>query len=298
MRIDRESIVRLLREARDAGATDVHLKVPGRPSLRVGGELVPTSHPKLLPDDTHRAAGVLMGLAGVEIPLARSREVEFAFGIGGVGRFRVHIFKQRGSIGILIHRMAVEVPRLEAIEAPMEWASLPGVAGLTLCAGARRRELIAALVNSYNHGRRGHVILIEEMMEYLHTDHSASISQREIGIDTDDWASGLRSALRQDPDVVVLGDLPDLQVAELVLRAAEGGKSVIVGVPTPDPARAVPWFTTLFGRHRETEVAQRVADVLVGTVALTSRGAMILELDEAVRGAIRMGSPLPRPIAC
>ncbi len=298
MRIDRESIIRLLREARDAGATDVHLKVPGRPALRVGGDLVPTSHAKLLPDDTHRAAGVLMGLAGVEIPLARSREAEFAFGIGGIGRFRVHLFKQRGSIGILIHRMAVEVPRLEELHAPPEWAGLAGLPGLTLCSGPRRRELLAALVNSYNHGRRGHVILLEEMMEYLHTDHSASISQREVGIDTDDWASGLRSALRQDPDLVVLGDVVDLTVAELALRAAEGGTSVLVGIPTPDPSRAVPWFATLFGTHRESEVAQRVAEVLVGAVALTRHGAMVLELDEAVRGAIRMGSPLPRPVAC
>jgi twitching motility protein PilT len=298
MRIDRESITRLLREARDAGATDVHLKVPGRPSLRVGGELVPTSHPKLLPDDTHRAAGVLMGLAGVEIPLARSREAEFAFGIGGVGRFRVHLFRQRGSIGILIHRMAVEVPRLAEIQAPPGWSSLSGVSGLTLCSGSRRRELLAAMVNSYNCSRRGHVILLEEMQEYLHTDNSASISQREVGIDTDDWASGLRSALRQDPDMVVLGDMIDVEVAELALRAAEGGTAVMVGIPTADPARAVPWFATLFGHQRETEIARRVAEVLVGAVGLTRSGPMVLELDDAVRGAIRMGSPLPRPVAC
>ena len=298
MRIDRDSIIRLLREARDAGATDVHLKVPGRPCLRVGRDLVPTSHPKLLPDDTHRAAGVLMSLAGVEIPLARSREAEFAFGIGGVGRFRVHIFRQRGSIGILVHRMAGTVPHLDDLGAPSTWLDLIGAPGLVLCSGALRRDLLAAMVHGYNHSRRGHVVVIEEMMEYLHSDQTASISQREVGIDTDDWVSGLRSAVRQDPDVVVLGDLPDMGVAELALRASESGQTILAGVPAPDPSRAVPWFCSLFGRHREGELSSRLAEVLLGAVALTRRGPLVLELDEAVRGAIRLGSPLPRPVAC
>ncbi len=298
VRIDRDSITRLLREARDAGATDVHLKVPGRPYLRVGRDLISTSHPKLLPDDTHRAAGVLMSLAGVEIPLARSREAEFAFGIGGVGRFRVHIFRQRGSIGILIHRMAGEVPHLEELGAPPEWLKLVGRPGLLLCSGSRRRDLLAAMVHGYNHGQRGHVILIEEMMEYLHRDNTASISQREVGIDTDDYETGLHSAVRLDPDLVVLGDLPDIGVAELTVRAAESGLAVIAGVPAPDPARAVPWFCSLFGHHRESELSSRLAEVLVGAVALSDQGPTVLELDDAVRGAIRLGSPLPRPMAC
>jgi twitching motility protein PilT len=298
MRIDRDSIIRLLREAQDAGATDIHMKVPGRPCLRVDGSLVCTSHGKLLPDDTHRAAGVLMGLAGVEIPLARSREAEFAFGIGGVGRFRVHLFKQRGSIGILIHRMAVEVPSLEGLQVPSEWGRMVGVPGLVLCAGAGRRELLAAMVDSYNQRSRGHVILLEEKMEYLHSDHAASISQREIGIDTDDWGSGLQSALRQDPDLVVLGDIANVTVAELALRAAESGIAMMVGIPSSDPARAVPWLSTLFGRRRESEIAKRVADVLVAAFALNHQGATELALDADCREAIRMQSPLPTPIAC
>ncbi len=293
MRIDRDSILALLEEAQRKGATDVHLKVPRPPCLRIDGELVPTEHPKLLPDETHRAAGVLLGLAGVESPLTRDCESEFAFGIQGLGRFRVHLFRQRGSVGILIHRMAVEVPNLGDLGAPLAWTELAGAPGLVLCTGSRRRELLAALVHGYNQARQGHVILIAEMMEYLHKDQSASISQREVGIDTEGWASGIQSALRQDPDLVVLGDVADREVAELVLRAAENGVSVMVGTPNPDPSRAVPWFISLFGSQREGEVSRRVAEVLVGAVALGHRGPMELGLNDAVRQAIGVGSPLP-----
>ncbi len=296
MRIDRESLIRLLREACEADATDVHLKVPGRPALRVDGELVPTSHPKLLPDDTHRAAGVLLGLAGVDAPLGKGGETEFAFGVAGVGRFRVHIYKQRGSIGILIHRMAVQVPQLAELRAPEEWGTLVGQPGLILCSGSRRRDLLASLVHAYNQDRRGHVILLEAMMEYLHADRSAAISQREVGIDTDDWASGLRSALRQDPDVVVVGDIADRAVAELVLRAAEAGTSVLAGVPTAEPTRSARWFMHLFGGQREAEISQRVSEVLLGSLCLSRSGATGMAPRDIVGGAPQEGSTRPSPL--
>ncbi len=298
MRVDRDFIKTLLRQACNAEATDVHLKVPNRPCFRIGAELVPTAFDRLLPQDTFRAAHSLMELAQVDMPLARVHEVEFALGLTGIGRFRVHIFRQRGSFGLVVHRIQVEVPTLESLEVSPSVADFAGEVGLVLVAGARRKELLAGLTDERNSRGPGHLLVIEDRLEYLHKDSRASISQREVGIDTESFLSGLRSATYLDADWIALGEVPDRDVAEAALRVAEGGSClVLLSVPSAGPARAVDWFVTRFGAERESEVRHRVADVLVGAVSLGPRGVSILEIDKAILQSVRQGAPLPTRLA-
>jgi len=298
MRVDRDFVKNLLRQACSAGATDVHLKVPGRPSFRIEDELVPTAFDRLLPQDTFRAAHSLMELAQVDMPLARVHETEFALGLTGIGRFRVHLFRQRGSFGVVIHRIQVEVPTLETLGVAPGFADFHRTSGLVLVGGGRRQELLAGLADARNASGPGHLIVIEDRLEFLHKDNRASISQREVGIDTESYLTGLRSATYLDADWIALGEVPDHCVAEAALRVAESGRClVLAGVPAGDPSRAVEWFVTRFSDSREPEVRQRVAEVLAGAVTLNTTGPERLVVDRAIRQSVRQGAPLPSRLA-
>ena len=232
MAYDHQRILSLLGDSLKADATDILMKVPGRPMFRSAGRLIPTPYPELTPSDTLRAAQELLGLGMKEAPLARIRELEFSFGVPRMGRFRVHLYRQRGSIAIAVHRMALSPPSLQDMGAPemvsrLAW-SRPG---LVLVTGRRGRlALLAALTDAYNRGYPGHLVSIEDPMEYLHRDVRASISQRELSVDTDSYPSGLRAARREDPDAVVVHDLPDAESAELAMRLAESGCKVVASV--------------------------------------------------------------------
>ncbi|MCP4807514.1 MAG: Flp pilus assembly complex ATPase component [Proteobacteria bacterium] len=293
MRYDRDLMLRLLRQARDGGATDLHLKVPGRPSIRVDGELIPVAQDKLTPADTRGAVQALMSLAGVEFPLARCQEHEFAFGVRNVGRFRVAVFRQRGSFGVIVHRMATDIPSLSRLGVPAEYAEIAHRPGLTLLSGSRRRELLAGLVDAANGREPGHIIVLEDSLEYLHSDRRAAISQREIGIDTATWMTGIHNARRQDPDLLVVGDVPDGLTAAGILSAVEGGRRVVASVAAAGPEEAVAWFIRLFGQDRENEVAGRLAAGLEGSMTLDQHGAYRLRLSHQVLECIRVGAPMP-----
>jgi len=293
VRYDRESLKTLLKEATELQATDVHLKVPGRPSFRVGRDLVPTTHDRLYPQDIYRAAHSLMELAQTDLHLAAVKEAEFGLGLEGVGRFRVQLYRQRGSFAIVIHRIEVEVPTTDTLGVPAPYADPQSSFGLFLISGTRRRELLAAVVDARNRADGGHLVVIEDQLQYLHTDARSAISQREVGIDTASFEEALRTASRQDPDWIVLGDVPDRETAETVLRAAEEGNSLVVAcLPSFTADRAVEWFIGRFGADREAEVRQRLAEVLAGSVCLGDAPSR-LYVDGGVRQCIRLGSPLP-----
>ena len=283
MRFDRDAMAKLLKQARDAGATSIHMKVPGRVSLRIAGQLVPVAKESLLPVDTRRAVQSLMSLANTEFPLANLREHEFGVGIVGVGRFRVCVYMQRGSLCAVIHRLATQVMGLGELGVASSWGDIG--AGLTFVGGQRRSELLAAVVDRLNARRGGHIVLLEDQVQVLHGDRKASISQREIGIDTDSWESGIRSAMRQAADILVIGEVPDPTIAGLVLSAAERGMTVLVGMPGGSPRACIDHFVSLFGEGRAVEVHQRVAQLLAGSMTLGEEGCCRLdsqELDRAV----------------
>ena len=292
MRYDRDVMLRLLKQARDCDATDLHLKVPARPSLRVEGELVAVAGDKLSPTDTKAAVQSLMDLAGVEFPLARCQEHEFAFGVRGIGRFRVSLFRQRGSLGVVVHRMATEVPTLQALGVPAEYGELPHRPGLTLLSGTRRRELLGGLVDALNTSEGSHLVVLEDSLEFLHSDRRAAISQREVGIDTASWCVGIRTAMRHDPDLIAVGDVPDPETAACVLGAVESGHRVVASVPSRGPEEAIGWLVRLFGSEREAEASARVAEALELSMTLGEDFSCV-EMSDQVRECIRVGAPMP-----
>jgi len=261
---DQDTIRRLFKDSMEAGATDIHLKVPGRPRFRVQGQLISTPYPPLAPVDTQRIAQEVLGLARVETGLAGLTEIELSFGLDRLGRFRAHIYRQRGSFGLVVHRMALQAPTLAELGAdpqigPAVWAE----PGLVLVTGQQRRlAVLAALVRHYNEHEKGFLLALERPMEFMHADQQAVVSQREVGQDTPGFAEGLRWALDGDCDAITCADLPDPAAAEAALRAAENGRRVVVsllGCPAPE---AVRWFVRMFPPTREKELLSRLKRVL------------------------------------
>ncbi|MDP6933186.1 MAG: ATPase, T2SS/T4P/T4SS family [Myxococcota bacterium] len=266
-RYDDEGVTALLLEARDRGASYIHLKVPGPPRFRIGGQLTRSSFPPIAPADMERIASSLLKRGRREGDLAHCSEIEFAFGIPEVGRYRAHIYKQRCSIGVVLRAISMEMPTLEELGIAQASGILKGPPGLVLVRGGTgRMRVLAALLDDYNRTVEGHVVALCDPLEVLHDDLEAFISQREISVDTPDYVKGMRAALHQDPDVLAIGDVPNAQVAELALQIAESGCFVVGCVSDSGSLDVSHWFVRIFPPHREREVSSRTKDLLRGVL--------------------------------
>lgn len=300
LQTNRAGILNLLEELVRGSGTDLHLKVPNRPLFRIEDRLVPTNHERLTPADLHQLSLSVMELAREEAPLAAVRDLRIAFGIEGLGRFRAQVSRQRGTFSIVVHRIATEPPALsdfslgESLGPVLERAT-----GLILVGGSRQRHaVLAAMVRHYNQSIYGHVVSIEDPVEYLHRDVRASVTQREIGADVSTFHDGLAAAMRQDPDSLFVSDIPEAADAEMVLRAAEEGLLVVAGLPMPDGADAIRGFARRFANHREEEVCERVAAVLQGVVVVPRAGPpRFASLGAEDREQLRAGRLLARGVA-
>jgi len=264
VRYDHETVRKILVDCEQAGATDVHFKVPGRPRFRVDGRLVPSPYPELRPDDTRRIAQEVLALGRREIPLNTLNEYEFSFGVHRIGRFRAYLYRQRGSLALVLHRMAGTPPALADLGADTTLGSAvwqdPGL--VLVCGQKQRLALMAALVRHYNIHDSGYLLVIEHPLEYLHADGSATVAQREVPHDTPSIVDGMRFGLTGDCDAIVVSDLPNAEAAELALQMAENGRRVVaamVGCPWREAPR---WFTRRFPQSREREVTERLRRVL------------------------------------
>ncbi len=264
VRYDHETVRKILQDCEQAGATDIHFKVPGRPRFRVDGRLVPSPYPELRPDDTRRIAQEVLALGKREIPLNTLEEFEFSFGVQRIGRFRAFLYRQRGSLALVLHRMAGAPPALTDLGADASLGTAvweqPGL--MLVCAQQQRLALMASLVRHYNIHDTGYLLVVEHPLEYLHADGSATVAQREVPHDTPTIASGMRFGLTGDCDAVVVSDLPDAETAELALQMAENGRRVVaamVGCPWREAPR---WFVRRFPQIREREITERLRRVL------------------------------------
>lgn len=258
----------LLAEACEAGVSDIHFKVPGRPRFRVNGNLVNTTHPGLRPEDTHRVAQTVLELAGQEMALSQVSDLSLGFGVQRLGRFRATIYRQRGSFGVAIHRMALTAPTLEQLSAPPGLAdAVWGEPGITLVTGRTERlSALAALVDGYNRECAGQLLCLEQPLEYLHSDDQAAIAQREVGVDVPSFSEGLEVALVDDSDAIMLTDMPSPTAIEYALRLAEGGRPVVAGLAGAAPMHVRRHLIRRFPAHREREVAERLAATLLRVV--------------------------------
>ena len=261
-------IHQLLGKALAAGASDVHLKVGQPPGARVRGDMVYFRVEKIGPEDTDAVARVLLGSAGAG-RLDELHELVTAYQAPGLGRFRVSVYRQRGALALVMRSIALKIPTFAELGVPAAATALAEQPrGLVILAGGTgegKSSTAAAMIGHLNESYPKHVITLEEPIEFLHEDHRASISQREIGADTASLAVGLRAALRQDPDVIFAAELADADAFAAALDAAELGHLVIACVPALDTARALSRLFAL--GHAVPELAPRLAAALQGVLA-------------------------------
>jgi twitching motility protein PilT len=262
---------KILTLAIQRGASDVHLKVGLPPILRIHGRLVPvTGEKRLMPEDTREIAFSIMGERQKE-KFRVANEVDLAYGISGLGRFRVNIFSQRDSIGLVLRTISVNPPTIAELNLPpilekiaMEPRGLVLVTGTT---GSGKSTTLAAMVNHINNNRNCHIITIEDPIEFLHRDKKAIINQREVGQDTQSFTSALRVALRQDPDVILVGEMRDLETIETAILAAETGHLVMSTLHTLDAQETVNRIIAVFPFQQQRQIRLQLAALLKGVIS-------------------------------
>src|SRR5208337_2217735 len=243
MSSERFSIDTLLRTACEATASDLHLKVGNYPYIRVDGELRPlTQYSRLSPEDILDFASSIMS-SRQKAKFKENTEVDMPYGIAGLARFRVNIFQQRGNVGIVFRVIPTNIRTFEELSLPKvmkkiceETRGLVLVAGTTSCG---KSTTLAAMVDYINSARTDHIITIEDPIEFLHRDKKGFVSQREVEVDTASFATALRAALRQDPDVILVGEMRDLETIQTALLAAETGHLVLSTLHTTDATETV-----------------------------------------------------------
>ncbi len=261
----------LLASAVERGASDLHMKVGSFPMIRVDGTLVvATEERRLEREDTAAMAAHLMSPEQRK-QFEASQEIDLAYGVPGLGRFRCNVFQQRGTIGMVIRVIPTIVPSLDDLELP---ASLKRIAeeerGLVLVTGTTgsgKSTSLAAMIDYINQNRSTHIITVEDPIEYLHRDHRSLVNQRELNVDTSSFASALRSALRQDPDVILVGEMRDLETVETALLAAETGHLVFSTLHTLDAPESINRIIAVFPPHQQRQVRLQLASVLRAVVS-------------------------------
>ena len=263
-------ITELLRHAVETGASDLHLKAGNVPFVRVDGELGPTEFEALTAADTEAASLALMP-EHKRRAFEETSEADFGYTLGGVGRFRVNVFRQRSMVGLAIRRVRSEVPTVAELMLPPVIAELSGSnRGLVLVTGPTgtgKTTTIASMVGHINRTRRAHIVTIEDPIEVVHHDDRSIIQQREVGLDTDSYAAALRHVVRQDPDVIFVGEIRDPESALSAIQAAETGHLVISTMHTIDSTETINRLLDLFPAQQQREVRTSFAGALRGIVS-------------------------------
>jgi twitching motility protein PilT len=259
----------LLRHAVEVGASDLHLKAGNVPFVRVDGELQPAPYPVLSAEDTAGAAVALMP-EHKRHEFDTTSEADFGHTIVGVGRFRVNVFRQRGVVGLAIRRVRSEVPTFAELLLPPVLEELADSArGLVLVTGPTgtgKTTTIASMIGHINRTRRAHIITIEDPIEVVHDDDRSIIQQREVGADTGSYAAALRHVVRQDPDVIFVGEIRDPDSALSAIQAAETGHLVISTLHTIDATETINRLLDLFPPSHQREIRTSFAGALRGII--------------------------------
>jgi twitching motility protein PilT len=260
----------LLRFTVERGASDLHLKVGNVPFIRVDGELQPTQFSALTSADTSGFGEVLMS-DHKKREFESHSEADLGYTLAGVGRFRVNVFRQRGVVGLAIRRVRSEIPTFEELRLPIVMRTLAdsprGLVLITGPTGTGKTTTIASMIGHINSTRRTHIVTIEDPIEVVHDDALSIIEQREIGIDTDSYANALRHVIRQDPDVIFIGEIRDPESALSAIQAAETGHLVISTLHTIDCVETINRILDLFPPQQQREVRTSFAGSLRGIVS-------------------------------
>jgi twitching motility protein PilT len=263
----------LLRRAVELGASDIHLKVGVPPILRRDGSLGPLEEAPVVTDKDTEAVLELVGKRAPErlAGFKESGDLDIAYQEDNLPRFRVNAFRQRGHISLAFRVIPKHVPNFEALNLPQGIRRLAeehrGLVLVTGATGSGKTTTLAAIIDHINKSRKQHIVTIEDPIEILHSDHSCIVNQREIGLDTSDFMQALRRALRQDPDVILIGELRDAETAQTALQAAEYGHLVLSTLHTVDAAETIGRMVEFFSEEKQQMIRSVMAGVLRGVIS-------------------------------
>jgi twitching motility protein PilT len=261
----------LLKIAVTSGASDLHIKVGSYPMMRVNGTLVVASEAKRLDRvDTEAMAAALFSQDHVE-KFRRAQEVDLAYSVAGLGRFRCNVFQQRGTVGLVMRVIPTRIKTIDELGLPPVLKRIAseerGLVLVTGTTGSGKSTTLAAMIDYINTSRAAHIMTVEDPIEYLHRDHHSLVNQREVAVDTNSFSHALRSALRQDPDVILVGEMRDFETVETALLAAETGHLVLSTLHTLDATETINRIITVFPPHQQRQVRIQLAAVLKAAIS-------------------------------
>lgn len=264
------TLEQIIKTAYSNSASDIHVTPGTPPVIRCSGELLRIGEERMMPDDTESLAKEIFQIADYSKKLEENGEVDFSFAFGDYGRFRANVYKQRGSIAIAIRLIPKEIPELASLGIPESVVKLTnknrGLVLVTGPTGAGKSTTLAALINLINEQRNCHIITLEDPIEYLHRHKTGIVNQREIGIDSHSFANALRSALREDPDVIMIGEMRDQETIATALTAAETGHLVFGTLHTMGAAKTIDRIVDSFSENQQQQVRVQLASVLQSVI--------------------------------
>jgi len=291
----------LLREVAERGASDLHLSVGLPPVLRIDGRLVHTSYAPLAPDETQRLVYDILTADQIQW-FEKTHELDFSYGVRDAGRFRVNVYRQRGSVGAALRAISNQIPGFEQLRLPPILRDLArknsGLILVTGPTGSGKSTTIACMIDQINSEREVHIMTIEDPIEYLHRHKRSMVNQRELNNDTDSFDNALRAVLREDPDIILVGEMRDLETITAALTLAETGHLVFGSLHTRNAPQTVDRVIDVFPPHQQDQIRVQLSNTIEGIIAqqLLPRvgGGRVVAVEvliatSAVRNLIREG---------
>lgn len=292
----------VLKTAKTAGASDVHMTVGIPPKMRVNGDLISMSYDRMMPPDTLAVAKEILSDSQWE-KLEEKGEYDMSFSIPDLGRYRLNIYHQRGSIAMAFRLVGTTVPSAEELGIPSSIVDLSqrkrGLVLVTGPTGSGKSTTLASIIDKINKTRDAHVITLEDPIEYLHRHEKSMVNQREIGIDSGTYASALRAALREDPDVILVGEMRDYETISVAITAAETGHLVLSTLHTIGAASTVDRVIDVFPPDQQQQIRIQLSNVIEAVISQQliptrdGRGRVaafeVMHANHAVRNLIREG---------
>lgn len=292
----------LLNDAQERKASDLHVTVGTSPKCRINGELIDMGYKALTPDDTEALIMPVVPQRMRDV-LATKGEADFSYSIPGIGRYRVNVFRQRGSLALVIRIINTTIPKPEVLGLPLSVVELTkkkrGMILVTGPTGSGKSTTLASLLDIINANYNSHIITLEDPIEYLHQHKRALVNQREIGMDSHTFASALRVVLREDPDVILVGEMRDLETIEIAITAAETGHLVFSTLHTLGAVNTIDRIIDVFPPHQQQQIRIQLSSVLECVISQqliqTSDGSgrvaafEVMLSNPAIRSLIREG---------
>jgi twitching motility protein PilT len=264
------TIRELMRQVSEKQASDLHISVNVPPIIRLHGELVSLDYPSCTTEDTETMARQLLSERQWAVFSERG-EIDFSVGVAGIGRYRVNIFRQRGSVGLALRAISGNIPSLAKLHMPPVLETFTkrtkGLFLVTGPTGSGKSTTLAAMLGLINEHRACHILTLEDPIEYLHSHRKSIVNQREIGADSHTFANALRASLRQDPDVILVGEMRDLETIGIAITAAETGHLVMATLHTINAPQTVDRIIDIFPPHQQQQIKVQLSNSLIGVLS-------------------------------